>query len=284
MSFNRPSARKDRSADRQDTPRVWSEGRQKPRFDLRGFARVSLILSRQMARPLLTESARIFGGGAGWMGENTLGPRLARASLLGRALPARARVARGLDAAAGFLMTAADIAVPPPLGALPPELPEFDPAQITRRPRQADRRLAELAAKPPQADPAPAPVTAPPVDKADRTDTAIGTAELDEPTVAAIRAMIKETRNITPTRPKPSARRAVAVPVVPDPPTGRVLLTRGIPLNPPEPHPPTMAERVSTRTVFVAAGVVAGAVTLLTLPVGMVRAGLKHLIGHDLRT
>lgn len=254
MSFNRPSAPAERSAARRNTPQIWSEGRQQPRFDLRAFARVSVLLSRQKARPVLLATIRLCAGAAERMAENTLGPRFARASRIGRALPAREGVARRLTAIGAFLTAAADLAVPPPPSPPAEPEPQAPPLLIARRPRSAEL-------------PPPAPDAPPPLRPAEATD-------FDAPTLAAIRALIADTHDVEPARPTPA-------PLLPL--SGRVLLTRGVPLAPPEPRPPTLAERLAAQAYRVAAGLMAGAVTLVLLPVGLVGAGLIHLRGEDLR-
>lgn len=266
MSFNRPTARPERSADR-DRPSLWVEGSQQPRLDLRAFGRVSLILSRQTARPVLAWLSALTDGGAQRMAANGLGPRLVGLGRLGRALPPRDRVAAGLQGLARLLMSAADVAVPPP-PAVPltyPDLLEPAPQTMARRPRRAAPRLDEPAV----AEPAPAP---PPPDRP------AGTEDFDAPTLAAIRAMIDEMREATPVAPqRPSAAPA-------EPPTGRVLLTHGVPLTPPEPRAPGLGERAAAQALHLTAVALAWGVTLVSWPVGAVKAVLIHLDGEDLRT
>lgn len=270
MSFNRPSAPTDRPSAKRDAPQIWAEGRQQPRFDLRGFARVGLLLSRQMARPVLLVTTRFCSDAAESMAENTIGPRLARASTLGRALPRRESVARGFTATGALLALAADLAVPPPPAPAAEPQAAAPPLLIARRPRQAER-LAELRPTERQADPVPPPPTPPATRPA-------GLADFDAPTLAAIRALIDDMRvpePVTPQRPAP--------PPPPQPPSGRVLLTQGVPLTPPEPKPPTLVERLAGQARRCAAGLIAGTVTLVVLPVGLVKAVLLHLNGNDLR-
>ncbi len=271
-----------------NAPRLWVEGQQQPRFDLRGYSRVSLLLSRRMARPLLLGTAQLLHGGAERMADNTLGPRFARASRVGRAMPSRDTLAQGLDAMASFMTVAADLAVPPP------EMPAFPEPLET--PQLTNRRARRTSAQEtsgetpvvdahepvmqvmPPTDAAPAePVPA--RDPATPDDTG---PDLDAPTLAAIRALIEETRDVRPTRPAAPHRRKAPPP--PEPVSGRVLLTHGVPLAPPEPPLPTFAQILSARALRLAAGLVAGAFTLLTLPVGLVQAVVTHLQGNDLRT
>ncbi len=265
MSFNRPTARPDRSADR-NRPSLWVEGSQQPRLDLRAFGRVSLILSRQTARPVLLWVSDLTSGGAQRMAANALGPRLARLGRVGRALPPRERVAAGLQGVARLLTSAADVAVPPPPVAAPahPDLPDPVPLNLARRPRRAAPRLD-------QPDPGPAPAPPPP-------DRPAGTEDFDAPTLAAIRAMIDEMREATPVVP----HRPTAAPA--EPPTGRVLLTHAIPLTPPEPRAPGIGERAAARAMYLMAVLLAWSVTLMASPVGAVKAVLIHLQGDDLRT
>lgn len=164
-------------------------------------------------------------------------------------------------------MSAADVAVPPP-PAVPltyPDLLEPAPQTMARRPRRAAPRLDEPAV----AEPAPAP---PPPDRP------AGTEDFDAPTLAAIRAMIDEMREATPVAPqRPSAAPA-------EPPTGRVLLTHGVPLTPPEPRAPGLGERAAAQALHLTAVALAWGVTLVSWPVGAVKAVLIHLDGEDLRT
>ena len=270
MSFNRPPVRKSRSDVRDAAPRLWAEGRQQPRFDLRGYSRVSLLLSRRMARPVLLGTARFFSEGAERMAENTLGPRFARVSRVGRALPSRGAVARGLESAARFMTVAADIAVPPTPAAEPaaPAEPER-PLLISSRPRLARARAAAPLLPPVETPPEPVAVT----------DIDSG---LDQRTMSAIRALIDETRDLRPAKPVVPRRPAPALAL--PPPSGRELLTLAVPLMPPEPRRPTALESLRVRGVHLAATVVAGGVTMMALPVGLVRAVLTHLHGNDLRT
>ena len=278
MSYNRPAGPKKRPATGPDAPRLWSEGGQRPSFDLRGFVRVSVLLSRRMARPLLRGSAQMLGDASGRMTENTLGPRLARACRLGRALPQREAVAQRLGALAGFVTLAAEIAVPSPVAVAKPAEPllrGLDPMQMARRPRRSDTLVADSTA-----DAATIPIPTPAPTPTLRPTDATG---LDAATVAAIRAMIDDMRDVQPARP-PIAPPRAAPAAVPPPATGRVLLTHGVPLTPPEPREPTVVERLSRRATRLAAVLLAGSVILLTLPVGIVRAALTHLRGEDLRT
>jgi hypothetical protein len=226
-----------------------------------------------MAQPLLLSTARIFIGGAERVAENTLGPRFARESRLGRALPTRKAVAHGLTAVAVLMTAAANLAVPPPPTVELPARPEPNrPVLVVRRPRQAELRLA---------GPEPVQTHSPKVEltlalrPSDNPD-------LDATTVAAIRALIDEMRNEHPTGPPATPQRPKAMAL--SPPSGRVLLTHEVPLTPAEPRPLTLGERLSARSFRLAAGLVAGTVTVLTLPVGLVRAVLTHLHGNDLRT
>lgn len=269
MSFNRPTSQNDRSA--AETPRLWAEGQQPP-FNFLAYARVSLLLSRRAARPVFLGTADLFRVGAERVAENTLGPRFARVGRLGRALPSRDRVAKGLQAGAAFMTASADWAAAPPSVEPPPDngpdQPDSPPMLlISRHSRQITFQSSEPVAAPAE-PPKPAQV-------AEEQD-------FDAPTLAAIRAMIDEMRDPTP----------VAAPVVPKrptlvalpPPSGRALLTHGVPLTPPEPQPASLSERVAARSYLAAAGLLGGGISLLILPIGLVRAALIHMNGEDLRT
>ncbi len=276
MSFNRPSAPTKASGDTRDAPRIWSEGRQKPPFDLRAFVRVGVRLSRQLARPALLATTRILANAAEGVAENTLGPRLARASPLGRALPPRDGVARGLTATGALMTAAADLAVPPvPTPPADPE-PVPPPLLIVRRPRQAELRQAPLR----QAEPAPAPMAPHPA-----APRPAETADFDAPTLAAIRALIDEMRQPDPVVPTPLAPVSAPppAPAALPAPSGRLLLTHAVPLTPPEPSPLTLTATLRSLCYRMTAGLLAGAVTLGLLPVGLVKAGRIHLDGDDLR-
>jgi len=269
MSINRPTARSDRPAVRQGAPRLWSEGSQQPRFALGAFVRVSFLLSRRTARQMLLGTARLLLDGAERMAENTLGPQFARAWRLGRALPARDDVARGLTAMAGFMTVCADVAEAPPPVAMPEPMPAPVPAPvpllISPRPRRIALPPTDAKSEQPKPHPTPAVLRA-------------ADPDFDAPTLAAIRAMIDEMREppaVAPRRPAP-----VAV----QPASGRALLTHGVPLSPPEPQVPTLTQTLAARSFGLAAGLMAGGVTLLVLPVGLIRATLAHLNGDDLRT
>lgn len=270
MSFNRPPVRKNHPDLREAAPRLRTRRRRQPRFDLCGYSRVSLLLSRRMARPVLLGTARIFTDGAERMAENTLGPRFARVSRVGRALPSREAVAQGLESAARFMTVAADIAVPPTPAAEPaaPAEPER-PLLISGRPRLARTRAAAPLLPPVETRPEPVAVA--------NIDTG-----LEQQTISTIRALVDETRDLHPAKPVVPRRPAPALAL--PPPSGRELLTLAVPLTPPEPRRVTAFESLRAKGVHLAATMLAGGVTMLALPVGLVRAILKHLHGNDLRT
>jgi len=270
MSYNRPLRPADRPAKPSGRPDLWAEGSQKPRFDLLAFARVSLILSRRTARPVLLAVSQFAAGRGGWMADNRLGPRLA-ASLgqVGRAFPSRDRLAAGLTGIASLAAAAADVAVPPPPVIEKPAYPDLMrgaeslPVPMIRRPRRSEL-LPPPAAAP---DPKPAPPPTPAPATAD---------DFDGPTLAAIRAMIDEMRT-------PPAVVAAAAPPPAPPPTGRALLTHAVPLTPPEPRDPTLGEALAGHAFSFGAACVGWGTCALVLPVAMVKATLLHLDGEDLR-
>lgn len=267
MSFNRPPTRSASSDASRRPPRIWADGSQNPRFDVAGFARVGLLLSRQAARTVLLTVGWLVSSTAMAMAENTLGPRLAGATRFGRILPARTRVANGLTSVAILMTAAADVAAPPP----PIEAPVApqDPARAPTLVSRAERRAA-FAPAAAISEPAQVPVSVA-VENA--------TPEFDAPTLAAIRAMIEEMRIAT--EPVPAQNRAE--PVLLPPPSGLAVLMQAIPLSPPEPRRLTFAETLLAQAYDGIAGLVAATVTLLMLPVGMAKAGFAHLRGDDLR-
>ncbi|MGL6212218.1 MAG: hypothetical protein ACRC14_20520 [Paracoccaceae bacterium] len=258
MSFNRPPATRDEAAKRV-RPELWIEGSQKPRFNLPAFGRVSIALSRRVAKPVLNWTSARTTDSATWMSRNTIGPRLGRMGRVGRALPSRDRLAQGLNGTAALLSAAADVAVPPPVVEVPayPDLLralEISENPINRRPRRAAPRLPD-----PEPEPAAAHRPAAPDD-------------FDAPTLAAVRQLIDEMRSLPPVQQRTET------------PSGRELLAGAVPLAPPEPRDPSPAEHAAAQVFALAAMALGWGVTLLSLPVGAIKAMLIHLNGEDLRT
>jgi len=283
MSFNRPpSLPRDPSAS-QPRPTLWVEGSQRPRFDVVAFARVSLVLSRRSARPALDWLAGKMSDAAESVGDNTLGPRLARTGRIGRALPSRGAVAQGLSTMARLLSAAADVALPPVALAAVAVVPQ--PAAPLPLPMPARRAIPRIADQSGEARP-PTPQPQRPVQSRPRPEATVPSAaapDFDSKTLTAIRALIDEMHQTTPVAPHraavPARPTVVALPL-----TGRALLTGHVPLQPPEPEVPTLSRRLrsAAHTLLVAA--IGWGATLLASPVGAVKAALIHLNGSDLRT
>lgn len=241
-------------------PELWVEGHQRPRFDLKAFARVSVALSRETVGPALSVMAGMFRHAAGQMAQNRIGPRLATTGRLGRALPRKERLAGGLTGIACLTNAAAEIAVPPEPLPVPPAYPDLlRPPSV---PRRTVARLPDTALPPPPALVAVSvhePAAAPPV---------------DSPTLAAIRAMIAEMRDPDPVVPR-------HISTLPQPRS--TLLTHEIPLSPPEPADPTPAQWLRAQTFHFAAALLGWGATILAVPIGATRAALAYFDGQDLR-
>ncbi len=265
----RPVALSQAARTAQAQPELWVEGSQKPRFDIKAFALVSLALSREAAGPALIWSAGMTKAGAARIARNRIGPRLGAMGRLGRALPTREGVATGFVGLAGLMVAAADVAVPPPPAPEPEQPDLFRFAPPIHIPRRAQPRLQDPVPRPLVVLETPEPLVVSPSD-----------ADTDAPTLAAIRAMIADLRQTDPV----AARRIdanAAEPVVP--PTRSSLLISAVPLTPQEPRPPTLLDRAKTHLFHAGAVVLGWTVTVLALPVGTTRAAVAHLNGQDLR-
>ncbi len=266
MFLNRPSAKQRKTSARAGAPSLWVEGSQRPRFDIRAFVRVSLLLSRAAARPVLLNGSSLLVHAAEQMVENTLGPRLSRASRLGRALPSREGVAQAIVATAVLIAKAADLAASPPAAE-----PEPTPAPV-RPPLLVNRRSYPSALPMPPAEPDT------PGLKATVATSRDVDYDFDAPTLAAIRALIDDMRD--PPKVAPKRRVPAALP----PPSGLVLLSHAVPLSPPERLPRTIPETLADHAFNLASAMLAAVVTLCVMPVGLVKAALAHLNGQDLRS
>ena len=274
MSYNRPPVLRPERASRNARPQLWVEGSQRPRFALPAFAWVSVALSRRTALPALIWLAGLGSAAAQTMATNRLGPRLAQAGSLGRALPSRKALATGLSGLAALLSAAADVAVPPPPAATPPAFPDI------LRPSHPRRAVARLP------DPLPAPQLPPrraPLRLAAPDAVAVPETEFDDRTVHAIRALI----HATPEMPLTVPARIVStddLPALRLPLTKGDLLIHAVPLHPPEPAPQTVAGMVRSKAFDLGVLAAAWGMTLLVLPIGATRAMILHLNGEDLRT
>ncbi len=231
-------------------PPLWSGGRQRPRLDLRLFARARLKETRRWGAPVvrglagrLDRLAQRVAAGAG----RPLALKLGR---VGRMLPGAARTGAFVGGTARLLDLASDrLAGPAPVEPLP--LRPWEGAPGATR--------ATLAPAPAAAAPEPAAGPAPV-----RLSTA-GLPEGDRQTLEMIRSMIRE-----PVQPSHPVR-----PPPPPPPRPRGM--EALPdLQPQPPAPPGAAMSLAARVLGMAL------LGLLT-PVGAARTGWQVARGADLR-
>ncbi len=226
-------------------PKIWVEGRQQPRFDLRAWARVSLTITRRNLAPMLDDGA----ASTLRYGQSVLaGERRPDLGWMGRGaalVPSHQSVGNGLAAASRLLSDAREKVLPSPL----PDDPIAYPNLI--RPDFAQSLVP----------PGVAPVRLPRPRLADRSDKLA--APGDEPTLRSIRALITETAGTA----RPDRRSA-------DAPA----------LQPPSPGPLQRLRRAIAGQIWrTAVAVLALGLTGLCLPYGCVKAAFFHFDGGDLR-
>ena len=96
-------------------PRIWVEGRQQARFDVKAFASVSTTLTRRTLGPLLNRaSVRVMAFGLR-VEQGDLRPDLAWMGRAARAVPSHQAVGRALAGLGACLTQAAAIALPTPI-------------------------------------------------------------------------------------------------------------------------------------------------------------------------
>lgn len=232
-------------------PKIWAEGSQRPRFDLRAFARASLHLSREGAAPLLAWAARTarrvavnVKNGAGRIPEGKLG-RFARF------VPSHLRVAHWIKTFGAILAHASANADPEVkrgnalVAEIEPHLwPQADAAPTEDQPSEAPAPEAPAPETPP-AEPEPVVLTEP-------------VAEPEDP-LAAIRTDLDG-------HPAPR-HRARAGQTAPEGPA----------------QPPAPPGQVGAMTIQMTGYVLGWGTAILALPYGLGRALWLHIKGIDLR-
>jgi hypothetical protein len=255
-------------------PAIWAEGRQRPRFDLPAFLRVTGDRARGGAAAGLDRLA-------GWTGR--LGEQVARGAIrvpearlgrLGRALPSHQAVARTVRRAARLLAEAGRHAA----GAAPVEPAAFrswldtvPQPVVTRLPGRSQTAASPVPSSvPSDAGPAPAPMTPPmaATEAAPRPEAPPADAE----TLAAIRSAIR-TAAVEPRRPRLAPTGATA-PAAPEPgaPGAHTLPD----LSPQEPAAPGLLFRSATAAT-------AWTAIAIAWPWAALRTGAQHVQGTDLR-
>ncbi len=231
-----PSPPERKTSARPSQPVIWAEGRQQPPFDLRAFGRVSLLLARQGAGPVLDSAARHVAAGSAAVAAGRGRIPEARLGRSGRYLPSHQRVAAGLGHLAGVIRGASDMVLPPPAPVEPlahPDLLSLAPKTHRQAERLAD--LPKPALPQPAAEASPEPVRETrqrrprpaPAKPAATPETSSAPAEQD-PQLDAIRALLAEVqaspapprepapepaRTVSPRRPEPVALPARQPPV-----------------------------------------------------------------------
>lgn len=231
-----------------ERPKIWAEGNQRPRFDLRAFGRASLHLARQGAAPVLAWAARTgrrvavnVKNGAGRIPEDRLG-RFARF------VPSHLRVAHWIKTWAAILAHASANADPDVgrgnalVAEIEPHLWPLDGAADIAGPVQDPEPVASST------DPAPV-VLAEPEPQPEATQP-------DDP-LAAIRDELAD---------QPAARRQRRAPV----PTG--------PVRPPPPTGP-----MGSMAIQITGYALGWASVALALPYGLLHALWLHIKAVDLR-
>jgi len=293
---------------------IWAEGRQQPPFDLRAFGRVSLLLARQGAGPVLDSAARHVAAGSAAVAAGRGRIPEARLGRSGRYLPSYQRVAAGLGHLAGVIRGASDMVLPPPAPVEPlahPDLLSLAPKTHRQAERLAD--LPKPALPQPAAEASPEPVhetrqrrpRPAPAKPAATPETSSPPAEQD-PQLDAIRALLAEVqaspapprepaRTVSPRRPEPAALPArqppapIEIPVeirageagVESAPASRSLrLFRWI-----SGRRLTQSAVAASRhgLAQLSVRVIGWGATAIALPFAAIRAALLHLNGQDLR-
>ncbi len=232
--------------DPQARPKIWVEGRQQPKFDIRAWARVSLSLSRRNLGPRMdAAAARIQRFGQSVLDGNHR-PDLNWIGRAQKAVPSHQSVGAAVTGAARLLAEAREIVLPADIPEEPIAYPNLIRADFApRRPgpvRISRPRLAALATPP--------------------------SVKGDEPALRAIRALINEGAAGQTLR--ASSPKTAGPGPEPQPPVAPGLAQR--------------LRRAALGLIWRGAVVsLAWFLTGLCLPYGCVKAALVHLDGGDLR-
>jgi len=231
------------ASDPSSRPKLWVEGSQQPKFELRAWGRVSLTMTRRRLAPAMT-------AGAGWTDafaqrilRGELRPNLAWTGRAQRFIPSHQAVGAAVLGCAHMLSAAREIVQPTPPPAEAVAYPNLIRPDFSEGPRATRRRLAETAPASSPADPATQP---PPPDQS---------------TLRTIRAVIG----------------------TPDAPADALPSQQESPEPLPPRLTQRARSAVSGLIWRAGAVTLAWGLTALIFPIGGIHAALFHLNGGDLR-
>ncbi|MEO6298824.1 MAG: hypothetical protein ABIV25_08650 [Paracoccaceae bacterium] len=249
-----------RGANPSTRPRIWVEGQQQPKFDLRAWTKVSMAITCRTLGPGMAKTAT----GIDHYGQSVLRgdrvPNLAWAGRAGKFIPSHQLTGAVITGSAQLLADAKQVVLPEPLDDEPIAYPNLIRPSFAATPEQPSR---------PQRSPAldvafVAAATMPP-----GSDTSAH-ALADEPTLRAIRSLIGETDAAASERP---AR----------PPKHTTLPPLAVPI-PPEPTLLQTIQSAGKRLIWgCSVQMLAWTLVGLAFPIGAVKATVFHLNGGDLR-
>lgn len=255
---------------RTNKPRIWTEGRQRARFELRAYLRVSLKHARALASPAAASVAATMGRFAARVTEGRIRVPASRLGRIGQALPSHRDVGAGIDTTARMIAEAARRAAgPEPVAPL--TFRGWDGAVVgpVRDPVVTVIAAPPMPPEPPRiADPVAAAPLRPPARK-NKPAPAEDPPDEDRATLEAIRSMI-HAAEIEPKR--PSRPQVPVVPPAPPPPRSAALPDLA-PMEQRSPGPLFLASAAGLGHLFVA----------LAWPLGAIKSGWMHLRGVDLR-
>lgn len=241
-----------------DKPKLWTQGRQRPSFDMAAFLSASRANSCALAAPALSSIAGHLNGFGARVETGVVRIPADRLGRTGKWLPSHVTTGRRLRDTAALMGVAAETvrgsvpvaAVPAKVDTLPAPVMQTAPVLVP------DLAVAAREDRPPMARPRrPAPLPAAPVDAAGERDT-----------LEAIRSLML-TPIVEPVHPKRAPKAA------PPPPGGIEAL--------PELAP---AERRPDHSLFTLAGRGLGLLSVgLAFPLGLVQTGYACARGDDLR-
>ncbi len=296
-----------------DRPPIWVNGRQRPSFDLRAYGAYSVIATRAALGPALV---RVSGSATGLQAKILAGAFAIKTQRLGRAaayLPTRPGIAATIGSLATLLQETASVVSPSPP---PPEsLEAYDALWRSRKPPASGRLRgvsldevrfdpdlsalrADLPLRPQRpvrpivvvkemTEPTPV-VPEPPDAPVVLTLAPVATAPLvpapapapEEATLLAIRDLILDADAIVPTTtPAPAAAATVATAAAGAAPTAPIAPPRIKPRKPLPAWTKPVFRHLRQGTAFGLAWVL----IVAAMPIGLVKAGIAHLDGRDLR-
>lgn len=254
---------------RKSKPRIWSGGRQRARFDLQSYLRVSLKHARALASPAAAAVAAAMGRFAARVTRGDIRVPESRLGRIGKSLPSHRDVGTGIDVTARMIAEAARRAAgPAPVEPL--TFRGWDGAVVgpMREPvvtvivAPAMPQEPVLPPEPVVALAAPAPV------RAKRPAKAVEPPDGDRATLDAIRSVLQAAEI------EPKRHSRVPAPVAPPPPAPRSSILPDLaPMEQPKPSVLFLAAAAGLGHLFVA----------VAWPLGALRSGWMYLRGVDLR-